>query len=201
MIKAFCDLVEQHQTPGMIVCEVGCWLGATTMGYADIVKRNNGKIIVVDWFSGNEDITTIPNHTHAYKPENSDNIYNQFCSNLAAYLDIMTILRGRTTDMAVEIEDGSLDLCFIDADHMYEGVKADLKLYLPKVKFGGIFCGHDCEDINLANTFNDVDLHTHLVRDCHPGVIQAVYDLFGKNVQVISDRNGDGINIWAKQIS
>lgn len=53
------------------------------------------------------------------------------------------ILRMMTDEAAPHISDQSLDFCFIDADHSYEGCRADIKNYLPKVKQGGWLCGHD----------------------------------------------------------
>jgi predicted O-methyltransferase YrrM len=48
--------------------------------------------------------------------------------------------------------DNTLDFCYIDADHSYDGVKKDLNIWLPKVKSGGIICGHDyVKDGNLYN--------------------------------------------------
>lgn len=42
--------------------------------------------------------------------------------------------------------DGSLDFVFIDADHSYAAVAADIDAWLPKVRKGGIIAGHDyCE--------------------------------------------------------
>ncbi|MHA2342824.1 MAG: class I SAM-dependent methyltransferase [Candidatus Hodarchaeales archaeon] len=41
-----------------------------------------------------------------------------------------------------DIED-DLDFVYIDGDHRYEAVKKDIRLYLPKVKTGGILAGHD----------------------------------------------------------
>lgn len=35
------------------------------------------------------------------------------------------------------------DFVFIDGDHLYESVKTDIKVWLPKVKPGGIMAGHD----------------------------------------------------------
>jgi Methyltransferase domain len=53
----------------------------------------------------------------------------------------------------------SLDFVFLDADHSYEGVSADIAAWTPKVKRGGIIAGHDF---------------------CHyfPGVIRAVLERF-----------------------
>lgn len=37
----------------------------------------------------------------------------------------------------------STDMVFIDANHSYEYVKKDIEIYMPKIKKGGILCGHD----------------------------------------------------------
>ncbi len=39
-----------------------------------------------------------------------------------------------------------LDFCWLDANHQYEFVRGDLDLYWPKVKPGGVLCGHDFTD-------------------------------------------------------
>lgn len=40
-------------------------------------------------------------------------------------------------------ENGSLDFVFIDANHEYSAIAADIDAWLPKVKKGGIIAGHD----------------------------------------------------------
>lgn len=50
----------------------------------------------------------------------------------------------KKSENAVEIfEDNEIDFCHIDASHKYEDVKKDLYHWWPKVKKGGLFCGHD----------------------------------------------------------
>lgn len=44
---------------------------------------------------------------------------------------------------AATLPDGGLDFVFIDADHSYEGVRADLVAWAPKLRPGGILSGHD----------------------------------------------------------
>ena len=50
---------------------------------------------------------------------------------------------GPSPQAASLFEDESLDFIYIDADHTYEGCKADIKGWWPKCKPGGFFGGHD----------------------------------------------------------
>jgi uncharacterized Rossmann fold enzyme len=56
------------------------------------------------------------------------------------------ILVKDSVEAAREIEDGSLDFVFIDANHTYEACKADVEAWLPKVKPTGFIAGHDYEN-------------------------------------------------------
>lgn len=195
-ILAFVELIKNHQKPGMIVAEIGTYDGSTTKAYIDIIKQNNGHLYAIDWFHGNEQVEG----PHAYNETNADSVYNNFINNIYPYLDIITIKRGKSEDMISEIPDNSLDICFIDADHRYSNVYKDIKLCLPKMKSGGLLCGHDLEDINLANQALPEWLEQDSINRNHYGVIQAVYDHFGFDIITIPDPNGQGIPIWVKQI-
>lgn len=62
---------------------------------------------------------------------------------LAPYRDRYTILKGLSVEVSRLILDESLDFVYIDADHEYEAVKADLRAWIPKVREGGMVAGHD----------------------------------------------------------
>lgn len=53
------------------------------------------------------------------------------------------VVDSETSEFAAELEDGSVDLLFIDARHSYRYVCRDLDLYTPKVRLNGIICGDD----------------------------------------------------------
>lgn len=55
------------------------------------------------------------------------------------------ILRGLSTDMANRVPDDSVSFINIDSDHSYEGVKADIAAWWPKLKVGGVISFHDYE--------------------------------------------------------
>ncbi len=55
----------------------------------------------------------------------------------------VTILRLPSHEAVSHFEDGSLDMVFIDAIHLYKYVKQDIELWLPKLRKGGIIAGDD----------------------------------------------------------
>lgn len=54
-----------------------------------------------------------------------------------------TIVRKFSVEAAAEVPDRSLDFVYLDGNHGYEAVIADLTAWSPKVKPGGAICGHD----------------------------------------------------------
>ena len=53
------------------------------------------------------------------------------------------VLKADSASAADQLLDSELDFAFIDAEHTYEAVHRDLRLWWPKVRSGGILCGHD----------------------------------------------------------
>lgn len=55
-------------------------------------------------------------------------------------------LRRFSPAAAGEFSDGSFDFVYIDATHGYRAVAADIAAWYPKVREGGLLCGHDYYD-------------------------------------------------------
>ncbi len=80
-----------------------------------------------------------------------DAYYHETQSRLARFNGQSRILRMTSEEAAVEFEDESLDFAYLDAQHHYEAVKQDIALWWPKVRRGGLLCGHDYSDENETN--------------------------------------------------
>jgi len=179
MIQAFHNLVQENLKEGIIVAEVGTYDGATTRGVAPLVKQVNGKYIAVDWFKGNPTAAG----EHSFDEGKHDSVLEIFKNSIKETdcEDIVEIYDMTSLEAASKLKDKSLDICFIDADHRYEFIKQDIIAYLPKIKKGGILCGHDLEKdhIDSVDQFTEEDLLVDCGRFGHAGVIKAVYETIG----------------------
>jgi len=166
-IDIFRDLIAENIKQGIVVAELGVFDGATTIMNLPIIKAVSGKYYAVDWFNGTDESQWGVDHDsldhrdprHYYRKGYDQYIYPLFLENIKKTNcdDICTVIKAKTEEAAKHIPDDSLDICFIDAAHDYINVTNDIKNYLPKVKKGGIICGHDYDNdhIELKKAVND----------------------------------------------
>lgn len=65
---------------------------------------------------------------------------------LSPFGDRAAFCRMESKEAAELQPDQSLDFVYIDANHAYQSVLRDLALWYPKVRRGGLVCGHDYFD-------------------------------------------------------
>lgn len=66
------------------------------------------------------------------------------------------IFRLSTLDAAECFSDDTFDFVFIDADHSYGGVKADIEAWRPKIHPGGMLIGHDIDWIGVKRAVDEL---------------------------------------------
>lgn len=128
-------------TDGSKIVEVGSWKGKSA-AFLAVEVINSGKNISIDCIDIWEENATegdSQNDLHV----KTDALYELFLSNISPLSHIIKPIRMKSTDASTFYSDGSLDVVFLDADHTYEAVKADIHAWMPKVKSGGILAGHD----------------------------------------------------------
>lgn len=78
-----------------------------------------------------------------YAEHDLEGMFERLLSMKQPYGDRAQLMRMSTVDAALWFNDRELDFVFIDADHTYDGVMADIEAWTPKVARGGFVCGHD----------------------------------------------------------
>jgi hypothetical protein len=104
---------------------------------------------------------------------NLNEMYDQIVEEFNQF-EHVKVIKSYTSDFLNSLEDGYLDAVYIDADHSYEAVRADLNLSYKKVKKGGIIMGHDYTN--------------HMF----PGVVKSVNEFCGNFDLKISFLTEDG---------
>lgn len=178
-IEGHCDYYDLYQamaeqlSDGDRIAELGVLWGRSAAYMCECLKSMNKKVTVycVDlWDSvgvpqfneeNNEALTRIIGPDYMDRMLKDPNVmYKKFLSNmqLSDNLHYITPIKLPTSEAHNFIQDAELSFCFIDADHTYEGVLADIQNWRKKVKPGGILAGHDFiwDGVNKA------------VRECFP---------------------------------
>lgn len=93
--------------------------------------------------------------------------------NVQQFVGRYEIVRALSNHAADRHPDGSLDFAYLDADHSYAGVMKDLQAWRPKIRPGGMLCGHDYLDAKIE----EGDF----------GVKSAVLDFFGRPPNIVTD--------------
>ena len=148
----------QEKSPNSMIIEIGALFGFSTQALLE--GCDNNKVIVIDNFTWNPIGLSISRHRDLFKSN-----MNYFLRN-----NMLEIFDGTSENFFINKYNGeNISMVFIDADHSYEGVMADIENAF-KVK-PLIICGDDYQ---------------------FEGVKKAVNEFFGENFEL------DGELWWAK---
>jgi len=125
-------LVEQHQP--RVCVELGTWQGASAIPVARAIRRWGGTVTCIDTWAG--DIHEATSAQPWMLVSCARNI-------IEAGVGASVRLIPATTREAAATWTTPIDYLYIDADHRYEAVRADLHAWLPWMKPGGLIVGDD----------------------------------------------------------
>lgn len=74
----------------------------------------------------------------------------------AGMQDCITLVRADSLNASLQFPDSHFDFVYIDASHQYEATKAEVRLWLHKIKNGCILAGHDAAYIEVKNAVSEV---------------------------------------------
>ncbi|HLI23192.1 MAG TPA: class I SAM-dependent methyltransferase [Stellaceae bacterium] len=132
---------------GSVVVEIGVAYGYHALDLLQSMPswRYNG---VDPYQAGYDDADPFSRDVAALFGETSeqramDRLYEAVRETLRSFGDRAVLHRQPSVDASRGFADESADLIFIDGDHRYAAVNADLAAWWPKLRRGGIFCGDD----------------------------------------------------------
>lgn len=126
-------LEKLNMKEGAVIAEIGVDYGDHAEQIVDVL--NPSKLYLIDPWDG--------------RKKQLDKVQKRF--SITASKDKGSLLEstgvtgviGKSVETANCFPDEYFDLVYIDADHTYESVKADIAAWFPKVKPGGWIAGHD----------------------------------------------------------
>jgi methyltransferase family protein len=137
-IATYRRLMKRVPRNGTVV-ELGSWKGRSICSAADIIQKRHLNVYCVDTFQGSK------GEDNLLSEAKENNILSIFTENIKRFgIESFVHTIPKLTNEAAKLKFPPVNLLFIDADHTYEGVRDDIKNWLPKMAdHGGVVSGHD----------------------------------------------------------
>lgn len=127
------ELVEQHQPK--VCVELGTWQGASAIPVALAIRRWGGTLTCVDTWAGSvEEVIGVKSPWMLVSCAR-----HLIQAGVAAHVRLIPALTREVAATWTE----PIDYLYVDADHSYDGARADLRAWVPHVRKGGLILGDD----------------------------------------------------------
>lgn len=158
-IHALVRAIRTLDRPPDRIVEIGSYCGGSTVVIATAARRRNRavQVFAIDPFQAGSD-----NYLKDYE--------TLFDRNVADWRVEDTIVKVRMTSLAAAVTwKDPVDVLYIDGDHEYDAVHADIRAFVPFVREGGLVAFHDYKG-GKPGVPRAVD---ELVTPYHPKLFQA----------------------------
>lgn len=168
------DPVPGHPTPGM---HIWGWMSPEELEWLHATAAEMNSIVEIGCLHGRSAYalaTGTAGNVYCIDPWNDDG-YRSFMSTVGQLPNVVPI---REASPAASRHVPYVDMTFIDGDHSYDSVLADIEEWLPKTR--KLICGHD-----------------YIHGGGFPDVAVAVDEVFGRDRVVVPE----GLSIWTVTLS
>lgn len=154
MTNLYTEMAQRFPSGSRFV-EVGCWLGRST-AFLAVEIMNSGKAITVDCVDTWQGSANEPGMR---KFAQDFDLFSMFWRNMSngCVTHLFRPLMMPSVRAARCYDDGELAFVFIDGEHTYDAVSADIAAWKPKVMAGGVLAGHDYDQITDPGVVAAVD--------------------------------------------
>jgi hypothetical protein len=160
------QIISQLENP------IGCEIGVREGKYFNFLYTPNVKeMYAIDIW---KDTGNFSQNDLGFTQEQLDTQFKNFCEKYKSD-EKVKVIRDYSVNASKQFEDNFFDFIYIDADHSYDGVIADLRSWYPKLKPGGLMGGHDYKKRVKKMRGGRVVRY---------GVIQAVQDFIKENPSI-----------------
>jgi hypothetical protein len=152
-------------TKGGVCVEIGVWRGRFSRQILDTI--NPLHLALIDPWQHFEDTDKTDAFSGRTEEQRFEDIYQNVCEQYSGEVESgqVSIMRELSGTAIVQFKDQTIDFAYIDGDHSYEGVCADLAALFPKMKDDGIIA---FDDYHRFGWWGD-------------GVLRAIHEFVGQN--------------------
>lgn len=153
-------LVSRYNYPNCVGVEVGCLHGRSSAAIS--LAINAGKLYCIDIWGGEETYNPLLSNEQVQKnnfpKKGLKNTLEVFLENTKERKNIIHV-QGPSPSI-VENWSQMIDFIFLDASHSNPNDRENIDFWLPKIKSGGMFIGHDWYE---NKKFPDVNLNVEYI--------------------------------------
>jgi predicted O-methyltransferase YrrM len=137
---AFLYETARSMPENAVVVEIGSFKGRSSVATCEGLSSVPGaRFVAIDPWR-RKDVRT--GDVYEAGDPDEDRVYRRFLRNTGPY-DFVEPMRTTSLEAVKDFADESVDWIFIDGDHRFDAIRADILAWYPKVKPGGLVSGHD----------------------------------------------------------
>jgi hypothetical protein len=121
----------------------GVEVGVARGEFSEYLLKNSNLDILYSIDAWSKDLEAMKAYRTSNLVENTDEYYIKAKNRLSAFGNKSVIIKDISENAVKQFENESLDFIYLDASHMFSGFALDLINWWEKLKFGGLFAGHD----------------------------------------------------------